>query len=396
MSEEKIKSAEQRTQTICLLILSTIAIGGALLYLRPVLVPFVLAMFLSIAVTPVLDFLHERFRLPRSLSIGTTIGLAVAALLLVGGLVSGALSEMLEKKSAYVEQVTGLVTAGEEKFQFVQHWIEQVAGIDEKASRKETTSDTLAGDPIETPDTEPAGARNQKSPLNDLRANVPAIVGAAITWTINSVFALLSQGLLVMVFMMFLIAAYKTRSQCDPDTLANQLRARVREYLRVKILVSAMTGMGTFLILYFLEVDLARVFGLMAFFLNFIPNIGSIVAVLLPIPVIALAPSLDEVVLDANGAPIVAGMHLWAKALAIILMGSLQFVVGNVLEPRWLGKSLDLNPIVILLSLVFWGVLWGPIGMLLSVPITAIIKILLERSDLTQPLAVLLSDGDAS
>jgi len=85
-------------------------------------------------------------------------------------------------------------------------------------------------------------------------------------------------------------------------------------------------------------------------------------------------------------------LSLASKVMALGLPGLVQFSVGNILEPKLLGDSLDLNPIVVLLSLIFWGFLWGPVGMLLSVPITAVIKFLLERSPLTRPVAAILSD----
>lgn len=381
MTQDKIRSAEQRTQTICLLLLTAIALGAALMHLRPVLVPFVLALFLTMAVTPVMDFLQRRFRFPRGLAIGATIGLAFVGLLLLGGMVSKALSDVVAKKDGYVRQVTHLVSAGEERFFLLQQRFDGLIGGEQE---------TLPAEDSAAPDSSP-GLSPQA--LDDFKAKVPAMVGTAISWTVNSALALLSQGLLVMVFMMFLIAAYRPQEDRDPESLSYQLRARVKEYLRVKILVSAMTGFGTFLILKVLGVDLAMVFGLMAFFLNFIPNIGSAVAILLPLPVIVLAPTVDAGGLNSAGEEVVGGLQLWAKVLAMALPAGLQFLVGNVLEPRWLGKSLDLNPIVILLSLIFWGVLWGPVGMLLSVPITAILKMLLERFELTQPVAALFSDG---
>lgn len=397
MSEKKIRSVEQRTQTICLLVISAVAIGAALMHLRPVLVPFVLAMFLTMAMTPVLDVLHSKLRMPRALAIGATIGLASGLLLLLGALVSAAISDVLAKDTTYVEQVSGLLAAGEEKFLALQERFD--GGLwgsgGEAAEANETAQEPASLDPPGLPDSTQearltsAPGEEQQSQDDDnssaldginIKAKLVAMVGQAIGWSVNSALALLSQGLLVMIFMMFLIAGYRSPEDRDPESLKFQLRARVKEYLRVKILVSAITGSATYAILHTLQVDLALVFGLMAFFLNFIPNIGSAIALFLPLPVIFLAP--PEV------------MSTSAKLLAMGLPAGVQFLMGNVLEPRWLGKSLDLNPIVVLLSLIFWGVLWGPVGMLLSVPITAVIKMLLERSDLTRPVAVLLSDAD--
>lgn len=413
MEKPNIRDAEQRTQTICLLILCAIAIGVALMQLRQVLLPFVLALFLTMAVTPVMDFLIRRFRFPRGAAIAATFLIASSVLAALGGLVSTALADVLEKKETYVAQIDGLITEAEETFvsmrsgfdgimpgsdedsdvgpqdgaeQGPEEGAEEEAGEDAEGAARteggeeqptETNPADAQGAALDAPDQTPPTA---VSPFDDLREKVAGMTLGAIGWAVNNTLALLSKGLLVMVFMMFLITGYRSQEERDPNSLGFQLRARVKEYLRVKIIVSAMTGFATFLILNLLGVDLALVFGLMAFFLNFIPNVGSAVAILLPLPVILLAPT--EL------------LPIWAKALGIALPATVQFLVGNVLEPRWMGKSLDLNPIVILLSLIFWGVLWGPVGMLLSVPITAVIKILLERSELTRPVAVLFSDGD--
>ena len=123
------------------------------------------------------------------------------------------------------------------------------------------------------------------------------------------------------------------------------------------------------------QIELAMVFGVMAFFLNFVPNVGSIVAIFLPLPIILISPDLDMTIL----------------ALAILLPGSIQMFIGNVIEPKMLGDSLDLHPITVLLSLIFWGMLWGIPGMLLAAPITSVLKILSENLEITAPVARLLS-----
>ena len=129
--------------------------------------------------------------------------------------------------------------------------------------------------------------------------------------------------------------------------------------------------------LYVLGVELALVFGLFAFLLNFIPTVGAIVATLLPLPIILMNPEVS----------------LWTGILAIALPGAIHFVVGNIVEPMVLGDSLALHPVTILLALMIWGVMWGIPGMLLAAPITAVMKIIFERTERTRPLALALA-GD--
>lgn len=386
MEKPELRDAERRTQTLCLLVLAAVATGVALLHLRQVLVPFVLALFLTMAVTPVMDFLQRRFSLPRALAITTTIVLAFGVLVALATLVSAALADVVEKKDAYMIQVDSLVASGEERLRGMLAGVdglleEQPKGAEESSSAlPDQTQESAA--PVEgsLPSAETEEPDSFGREFRQLRGKFMSAAGGAIAWAVNSALSLMSSGLLVMVFMMFLIAGHRPLDKRDPDSLSYQLRMRVREYLRVKIAVSLLTGVSTYLILRVLGIDLALVFGLCAFFLNFIPNIGSAVAVILPFPVILLADPEE-----------VSGL---SKLLAVVLPMAVQFSVGSVIEPRWMGKSLDLNPIAILLSLIFWGVLWGPVGMLLSVPITAVLKMLLERSELTEPVAQLLADAD--
>ena len=138
--------------------------------------------------------------------------------------------------------------------------------------------------------------------------------------------------------------------------------------------MSLVTGISVTVFLWLLDIDLAMVFGLLAFVLNFIPNVGSIIATVLPIPMVLVNPDFSILTLS----------------LAIILPGTVQMIVGNVIEPKLLGDSLELHPITVLLSLIFWGIIWGIPGMLLAAPITAVCKILLENIEITKPVAAIL------
>jgi AI-2 transport protein TqsA len=121
-------------------------------------------------------------------------------------------------------------------------------------------------------------------------------------------------------------------------------------------------------------VELAVMFAMLTFLLNFIPSIGSIVAVIIPLPVILLQYGF--------------GWQFW---FVLAFAGMVQFVIGNVLEPKMMGESLGLHPVTVLLFLMFWGLVWGIPGMFLAVPITAILKIVLCRIPTTVPVANLLA-----
>lgn len=147
---------------------------------------------------------------------------------------------------------------------------------------------------------------------------------------------------------------------------------RLQEYLRIKTLVSLMTGATIAAWLWVVGLDFAMLWGVLAFLLNYVPNIGSIIAA---VPAVLLA----LVALDWTGVLLVIGGYLAAN-----------MVFGNIIEPRMMGKGLGLSTLVVFLSLVFWGWVLGPVGMLLSGPLTMAVKIALEVDPRTRWFAILL------
>ncbi|MCD4750267.1 MAG: AI-2E family transporter, partial [Thermoanaerobaculales bacterium] len=150
---------------------------------------------------------------------------------------------------------------------------------------------------------------------------------------------------------------------------------QVQRYLAIKTVTSGATGIAIGLWVGLLGLDFAVVWGLIAFLLNYIPNIGSIVAA---VPAVLLAFVQLGV---GHGLAVAAGFLV------------INIIVGNIVEPALLGRTLGLSTLVVFLSLVFWGWMWGTVGMLLSVPLTMILKILLENSEDLRWVAVLLDSG---
>jgi AI-2 transport protein TqsA len=155
------------------------------------------------------------------------------------------------------------------------------------------------------------------------------------------------------------------------DELTQNIQA-VRRYVSLKTIMSVLTGVLVSLWLWLLGIENALFMGLLAFFLNYVPNIGSVVAAIpgVLLGVISLGPSMG----------IITAIGYFA-----INVG-----VSNVIEPRFIGNDLGISPLVVLLSLVFWGWLLGPVGMLLSVPLTMVAKGILENSEGSKPIAILL------
>jgi AI-2 transport protein TqsA len=189
--------------------------------------------------------------------------------------------------------------------------------------------------------------------------------------------------LLIVVFMLFEAESVPKKIHIaldDPNMKIQQIDKfllSVKNYLAIKTLVSLGTGLIIGVWLYVLGVDHFLLWAVLAFLFNYIPNIGSIIAA---VPAVLLA--------FVQLGPATAGF----TALGFVVSN---MVMGNVIEPRYMGRGLGLSTLVVFLSLIFWGWLLGTVGMLLSVPLTMIVKIALESSPDTRWVALLLaSDSD--
>jgi len=153
-----------------------------------------------------------------------------------------------------------------------------------------------------------------------------------------------------------------------------QIAESIKNYLFIKTIVSLMTGVFVTVSLYLLKIDFAVLWGVIAFLLNYVPNIGSIIA--------AFPASLMALVQYGIG----------RLLIVIVIYLIVNIVVGNIIEPRYMGKELGLSALVVFLSLILWGWMFGIVGMFLSVPLTIIAKIILYESPDKKWIAILLSD----
>jgi len=196
------------------------------------------------------------------------------------------------------------------------------------------------------------------------------------TWTdsLSTAGGIASRTFLVVVFTLFILLGRPGQKRRH-NGLLTEIEFRVQVYISQMVLLSAVAGIGVGAVLFALGVQFAAMFGFLAFLLNFIPTIGSIIATLLPLPIILLNPD----------------MPIAFKVLAIAFPALFQIYLGNAVQPRVLGNALDLHPIVILLSLIFWSMIWGVAGAFLATPMTAVLRIVLEKIPATRPLANLLA-----
>lgn len=326
-------SGHDRVVAGSLVILAALAIGTALYFMRPVLVPLTLALLVSYLVSPIVDVLQVRLHLPRALGILAALLLAVGVAVPLGLLVASSVSALADHGPEYQARLVEMVDG-------------TVAYLRDR------------GLPIDD------------TPVRQRIANLP--VAQVLMGALNEVLSSLSTFLLVLVFVLFLVAG-RTPNVHKTGVL-REIDDRVNRYLVIKVITSAISGVLTGGILFLVGVDLSVVFGVLAFFLNFVPMVGGVTSVLLPLPVayVQFGASLPTL-------------------LVLVIPGLIQTILGNFIEPRLTGKALELHPVTVLLSLIFWGVLWGIPGAFLAAPITAVIKIVLDRIETTRVVADLLA-----
>jgi len=316
-----------------LVILSAVAIAVVLVYTRVVMVPFVLALFIAYLVMPLVDLLRERVRLPRVLAVLIALLATIGVLILLGMLITMSARSLLDSADLYQEELTALATRALSVFDRFDIELGQ-------------------------------------RPLLDGIKQLPIL--DMVRGTVGTIVDLVSTGFLVTLFVIYLLLS--RRPPGLHGGIYAEINSKIRRYLVTKFVISASTGAIVGSILALFGLDLALVFGVMAFLLNFIPSIGSVVSTLLPVPIAII--QFDDP---------------WTIAAIIILPGVIQFAIGNGVEPVVMGGGLDLHPVTVLLALIFWGLIWGPVGMLLAAPMTAVLRIVLERIDTTRPVAELLA-----
>ena len=215
------------------------------------------------------------------------------------------------------------------------------------------------------------------------RVNLATLLGTVL----GSVGSLLGIVIMVAVYAMFLLGerddfahklevAMPGESAAQTRKLIGDINRRIGDYLAVKTLVNVILAALSFIILWLCGVDFALFWAVVIGLLNYIPYVGSFLGVLFPV-VLALAQF--------------GSLHM--MLLVLILLSAAQMYVGNVLEPKMVGKQVNLSPFVVLVALSLWTSLWGVAGAVLAIPLTSIITIILAAFAPTRPLAVLLAEN---
>lgn len=331
---------------VLIILASVVIVLAGIKTASAIVVPFLLSLFIAMACTPIIQ-LATRYRIPKGISVLLVIAIIVVLGFMLAGLVGQSMNEFSERMPEYRLQI-------EQKFLVLA---EQLAEFNISLDKQQLIS-------YLDPSVAMGMATNLLSSLGGVLGNFLLI-------------------LLTVIFMLFEADSIPKKIHFaldDPQMKmqrVDKVLLSVKNYLAIKTMVSMFTGLLVGAWLYFLGLDHFLLWGVLAFLFNFIPNIGSIIAAVPAVLLAMLQLSLPE-----------AGL----VALGYVVVNT---VMGNLVEPRYMGKGLGLSTLVVFLSLIFWGWLLGTVGMLLSVPLTMIVKIMTESREETHWLALLLSDENS-
>jgi AI-2 transport protein TqsA len=311
------------------------------IYAKSIIAPFMLALFISIICAQPISWLEKK-RIPKWLALITVI---FGLILLFSGfsiLIGGTISSFSSNVSKYESTLTKIINS------FIQFLNEQGLNIP-----KDQASQFI-----------------QSGKILEFTASA-----------LNEIFKMVGSTFLIFLIIFFILTEFGSFSvkakailigSDESISYFSTILQNIRHYLGIKTLFCLSIGILIYISLLIIGVDYPLLWALIAFLMNYIPNIGSIIAA---IPTVLFA--LVQVGL---------GGAIWTLVSFMLIHN----VLGNFIEPRVMGKGLGLSTLVVFLSLLFWGFILGPVGMFLSVPITMSIKIILEHNEKTRWIAILL------
>lgn len=329
---------EQRLQTICLVTL-TVIVGGVVLHLlQVVFLPFLVAVFIALGLSELVTWLVRRLRVPVGMAVVLTLVLTWVFFLLLAALIAASVDQMIASAGVYEGQLHLLLQK-----------LMALVPLRHLGLSPERLGEVL-----------------QQLPLQSIAVGIGS--------SVLDILSLSTMVLLYVFYLLFVLAEHR-----QDGGIWREIVGRVRSYLVAKTVISVATGIIIGIVLYFCGSRFSVVFGVFAAMLNFIPFAGPIIASVAPWPELLLSPGLATT-------PLI---------IAIFFPGVLFFIVGNFIEPKFLGRAVQLHPLTVLLTLIFWGVLWGPMGVLLATPITGVLTLLLSYAPATRPIANLLAGTSA-
>jgi len=326
---------------ILLAMASFIVVVAGMRAASSLLVPFILAVFLSVICAPPLFWL-QRKGVPKAVALALILITIIAVGLLLGALIGSSLNRFVTSLPNYQDQISAKMATA-------------IMWLREKG--------------IHIPEGGVQGIFSTQTVMHlaaGLLTGLSSVVTNAFLILLTVVFILLEAADLPKKLRVGLRKPEKSLANFE------KFRRSANRYVVIKTLISAATGFTITLWLLIVGVDYPLLWGMLVFLLNYVPNIGSILA--------ALPPTLLALVQLGPGSSLLT-------ILGFLVVGN---VFGNIVEPKLMGRGLGLSTLVVFISLVFWGWVLGPIGMVLSVPLTSLVKIALESNEETRGLAVIL------
>jgi AI-2 transport protein TqsA len=332
------------TSSVMVTLAAFVVIVAGLKVAAPIVAEFLLALFISVVCIPPIKWLNAK-KIPQGLSILLVLIAVLSFLGFVGYLVGDSVQAFSANKAQYSAKL-------DQNLSGLFGWLES------------------KGLPIEG---------LQLASLIDQYglALVSRVIGG-VNYIFQEFFIIFLSVIFILAEMSSFPVKFARAFSDSQDKMIhiNKILGKIRHYLAIKTAASLLTGFFISLCLYFIGVDYPFLWGMLAFLLNYIPNIGSIIA--------AIPPLILAYVQIGPSAVLWTGITFLAA----------NTLVGNFLEPRFMGKMLGLSTFVVFLSLIFWGWIFGSVGMFLSVPLTMTIKIALETSPATTWIAIMLGPDE--
>ncbi len=342
---------ESKTLKALYAVLITIGIGFMLKVGSSVTLPLAISFFFFLLVNPMINKL-ERVRVPRLIAITLAMLLLVVIFVIMILFISLSVNTIIEGLPKYSSRFYYI-------FGGIEAMLEERLGLEADLQLFELLAIDWQGLLINT-----------------------------LTRISNSAVSISSTAVLVFIFVLFLLlerqslipklrTALPNRNGMKLAVMFERINRQTSRYLVLKSFISLITGILFFVAAIATRLDFPFVWGVLAFIFNFIPSIGSVIITLMTV-LMALLQFFPE--------------YLNILYVAVI-MTLIQTVMGNILDPRLQGSQLNLSPFVILVALVFWGFIWGIVGMFLAVPLTSILQIFFANTKGLKPVAILISSG---
>jgi len=340
--------------TTLVAIIVVIMVGTVLKLAHTVLIPLVLAWLLSQLLGPAVVFL-ERRHIPPGLAAGLSIILLLFIFYWVGVIMSASTTSFIKELPTYIDKLNLIV------MDLIDRLSAELGDISSADIKQE------------------------------IRSQLTTFTGTLMGYAGNLVglfTSILSKTVMILIFLLFMLLGkpYGQRKivKAFPPHIAEKvtkvvssISLQISQYLLIQTMISLITGILVAVACSIIGISSPITWGALAFFLNYIPTLGSIMASIPPI-LMALLQFYPDI---------------WPAVITLVVILAIQQIMGNVIAPKLMGDKLNISPVVILVSLSFWGWVWGIVGALLSIVIAAAIKIVCENIEPLYPISVMMSSG---